>query len=159
MKKTREWTEEEKRVVKEGIIVVVGANIILVIDFYLLTNFLFDAINLKEGAMSLFAGLRALLFVLYFIGFIPASVLAEAANSYVKKRQFRMSNIFIFLLFFAEFVLLASAISTLSDLTLSNVSMLVQFPLTALNIGISLLVLTATSRVKVIHDFVKRAFD
>jgi len=155
----REWTKEEKRMVQEGIIVVIGANIILVIDFLLLNNFLFDALNLREGAMSLFEGLRIILLVLYPIGFLPASLLAEVADSRMRKRPFRVRNVLLLLLFLGEFISVASILSTLLDLSFSQLLLVVQSPLAALCIGISLLLMAATLKVKIVHDFVKKAFD
>lgn len=159
MKKPREWTEQEKRMVRVGIFVVIGANMILLIDFLLLNSFLFDILNMKEGAMSLFSGLRILLLVLYPIGFLPASALAEVVDSRVRKRHFRLRNVFLLLLFLAEFVSIAAMLSLLLELSAPNLSLLVQFPLAALCVGISLLTMAATLRVRSIRDYMKKAFD
>jgi len=159
MRKPREWTKEEKRMVRVGVFVVIGANMILIVDFLLLNSFLFDALNLREGSMSLFSGLRIILLVLYPLGFLPASVLAEAVDSRVRERSFKLRNVFLLLLFLAEFISVATIFSLLLEFSVTNAPLLLQFPLAALCVGISLLAMVATLKIRPIHDYMKKAFD
>jgi len=153
----RQWTREEKVMVRVGLVVVIGANIIFIIDFYLLENFLFGPLNLRQG-MPLFAGFRTLLAVIYVIGFLPASILGEWADSWVKQRSFRPRNVLILLLLLGEFVLVAAGMLTLFDAFLSETSIYVQIPMMAVVLGTSTLMVAANSKIKRINDFVKRAF-
>jgi hypothetical protein len=157
MKKRREWTKEEKLMIKEGIIVVIGAWIIIIADFYLLENFFSTTLNLKPGSMSLLAGVRTLLIVFYFIGFFPAAILGEFADSYVKKRCFRVLNVLILLLFFGIAVSVAVTLATLFDMLFSDASLL-QVPLAAVSVSIPSLIVAAVFKMKRFNNFVKKAF-
>jgi len=158
LKRRNEWTEEEKLMVREGIIVVIGAFIIVIADFYLLEHVLARVLNLKQVNSTLFAGIRTLSVVFYVIGFFPGAILCELADSRSKKRSFTPQNILILMVIFGEFILITITLLTLFDVFFQGTSFLIQVPLVAVSISISLLVLAATSKIERINDYVKKAF-
>jgi len=159
LRKRGKWTPEERIIVRTGIIVVIGAWIIIITDFYLLENFISPAFGLKTGSLSLLASLRILLVFFYAIGFFPASILGEFAYHYTRRRAFKPRNILILLIFFAAFVLLAVVLLTLFDTFFAYASDIVQVPLAAVSVSAPILVLAVTSRVKRINAYVGKAFE
>jgi cation transport ATPase len=160
MKRIDEMTiEEQKRLVRWGIISVVCMFVLGIICLWLLEAYLSSALNLKPGSMSLLAGCRVLLVVSLVIFFFPGAILCELADSRVNRRSFRMRNILIFFLFFGEAILTAATLLTLFDVFFSESSFLIQIPLVGISLSIPSLVVVGTFRVKKIHSRIKKAFE
>lgn len=162
MKLKDELTEEEqKRLVIAGTIMVVAFFSICLISFYFL--FVADsAINvstlMKSGASG-FAALRTILPVVFILWFFPGSLLAEIADSWVKKRSFRPWNVLVFMLLFGEALVIVGSLYTLFDTILPGASFLIQFPLIVAGFTAGLVLTVFTIERTRLKVYVKRAFD
>lgn len=150
-------TEEEKLWVREGIFFVISTFIVIIFSFHFL--FMERLSNAMKSGISGFAALRIILPLVYVFDFLPGAVLGEFTYSRIKRRSFRPKNIFIFAIMFATWLLIAMVLLTAFDLLLPEVSFLTQFPLIALSLSLPTLVLAATSKIKKIRAYVKKAFD
>lgn len=115
--------------------------------------------NAIKSGVSIFVALRTISLIIYVLWFLPASILAEAADSWVKKRSFRPRNVLIFLLFFGELLVITASLFTLFDMILPGVSSLIQFPLITGGIIAGLLLTFATMEKTRLKGYVKKAFD
>lgn len=134
---------------------------ICLISFYFL--FVADsAINvstLMKSGVSGFAALRTILPIVFILWFLPGSLLAEIADSWVKKRSFRPWNFLVFMLLFGEALLIAGLLYTLFDTILPGTSFLIQFPLIVVGFSVGLLLTIATIEKTRIKGYIKKAFD
>ncbi|MEM2889684.1 MAG: hypothetical protein QXR42_09495 [Candidatus Bathyarchaeia archaeon] len=159
MKPTKEWTEEEKRWVREGMIFAISTFTIIIVYLELLGNYLNDALNLKPGNISLFAFIGIHLVIFYGTVFFLCSALGEFSYSRIKKRSFRPRNILLFLLMFGEFIVVALILLKLFDVFLSELPLLTQAPFASIAVSIPSIVVALTSRIKKVREYVKKAFD
>ncbi|MFX0202849.1 MAG: hypothetical protein ACFFCW_42635, partial [Candidatus Hodarchaeota archaeon] len=106
-----------------------------------------------------FAALRMILPVVYLVWCLPGAALGEVSYSRIKKRSFRPRNVLIFALMMGEWILASALLLTVFDVLLRDMPVLVQFPLLAVSFSASMLIMVATSRLRRINDYMKRAFD
>jgi hypothetical protein len=158
MKRIDELTEEEqKRMVRMGIVVViVFVTTSILTFFWLLPESLSN--GMKAG-LSTFAVLRDSLPVVFAVNCLSGSVVCEFADSQTKKRPFRLLSVLMFLLLFGEFFLLMALFLTFFDLLFHGTSYLIQFPLLAVSISVPLLLVVANFRVQRLHTFFKKVFE
>ncbi|MEM2889685.1 MAG: hypothetical protein QXR42_09500 [Candidatus Bathyarchaeia archaeon] len=160
MKRIDELTpEEQKRMIRWGVIVAFCMIVVVIIDLWLLGTYLSNVLNLKQESMSLLGGCRILLAVFFVIFFVPGAMLCELADSRVTKRSFRIRGILVFLLLFGEGILTAATLLTIFDLFFSKASVLIQIPLVAISLSIPSLVVVGTFKVKKILNHIKKAFE
>jgi hypothetical protein len=153
-------TEEEKLWAKEGTIFAIGLGIIgfLSAHFLIVEDILHLSIKIGSGT-SAFSALRVIMLIIYVVNLLPGAVLGELAYSRIKKRSFRPRNVLIFAIIFGEGILTMMALLTLFDLFLPNISVLIQFPLIAIIGSISTGIVIATSKIKRVSEFMKKAFE
>jgi hypothetical protein len=157
LKKRGEWSEGEKRWAREGTIFVIALFVIGIVTFQF--YFIDRVSNAIKSGMSSFAVLRMILPEMYLINFLPGAILGELTWSRIKKRAFKPRNVFILFAMLGEWVLVAAVLLTMFNLLFEQASFLMQFPLIALSLGLSSLIIAATSTIKGINIYVKKAFE
>jgi len=161
MSKSGEWSEEERLWAREGSFFVIGLFVIIFVSF----PFLFiegaplSLSDAMRSSTSSFAALRMILPLFYLVWCVPGAVLGEVFYSRIKKRSVRPRNVLIFALMIGEWLLASALLLTLFDILFRDMSFLVQFPLMAVSFSMSMFIMAATSRIRRISDFMKRAFD
>jgi hypothetical protein len=162
MKLKDELTEEEtRRMAIAGSVMVIALFAICLPSFYYLfiAESAISISNAMESGVSIFVALRTTLLIIYILWFLPASILAEAADSWVKKRSFRPWNVLVFMLLFGEALIITASLYTLFDTSLPGTSFLIQFPLIVVGFSIGLLLTVATIEKTRIKGYIKSAFD
>jgi len=162
MKLRDELTEEEtRRMAIAGSIIVVVLFIICLPSFYYLfvAESTINFSNAIKSGVSIFAALRNISLIVYVLWFLPASILGEAADSWVKRRSFRPRNVLILLMLFGELLFIAASLFTVLDTILPGISFLIQLPLITASFSAGLLITVVTMEKTRIKGYVKKAFD
>jgi hypothetical protein len=149
--------EQQKRMARMGIVVVVGALATGIITFlWLLPN---SWANGMKAGYSMFAIVRNSLPIIYGVNCISGAILCEFADSQTKRRAFKPLNALLFLILLGEYFLMIAAFLTFFDLLFGSVSALVQFLLLAAGLAVPLFPVLGTLKIQRFQDFIKKAFE
>ncbi|MDH5482274.1 MAG: hypothetical protein OEY22_05285 [Candidatus Bathyarchaeota archaeon] len=153
----REWTEEEKFWVREGLILFMSWFIYTAATSFFGMEYITS--EARKSGISLFAAVKMVLLFVYIVDFFPATILIEFAYKRVKKRSFRPLNVFIGMLLFGEAVLVTYALCALFDVLFSHLSYLIQLPLLSICLSIPSVLVAFTSRTRKVSTYLKKAFE
>jgi len=155
----RELSEEEKRLyLKGGLVTLIIAFGIALPGFWLITNFVVNVLGLGPDRVSLLASLRAQMALAYPLLFIPSVVLVALVVRWIWKKSSPLVSAAIMCGLSGEFVLILIAIATVFDLLLPGVPFIVQVPLTAASLGIALLAMGQTAKIRPIRNILEKQF-
>lgn len=160
MRKVGELTERERLFVSAGMaaVAVTLALGIVFIQFFVLE----DRLQLSkafESGSSVFAVVRTAIPAFFVVVFVPLAPIGEFVISRLAKREFRPRNILTLLLLTGEVFVVGAALLTVFDLLFSSQPVLVQFPLMALTLSISLVAMAFSTRIATIQRYLIKTFE
>jgi hypothetical protein len=158
--KANKWTERERIMVYGGMAMVVAmsAIVFLFIQFVIVED-RFHLSDLWKSEISGFAVARTVLPFLYVVTIVPAAIVGSVAYSRMKRNAFKIKNILLLLALPGEGFLLAAVLLSLFDAVLSKSSLLLQIALIVTSCSVSMVVIAFTTRLKRVHEYIKKNFD
>lgn len=159
MQSERELSEEEKILYFNGGLatVAIGSAITLP-GGWLITNVVVDVLGLGPDKVSLLATFRAIVALAFPFLFIPTVILVAFVVCKIWKKSSFLVNAAIVCGLSGEFVLILMTIITLFDVILPGLSVTIQVPLMALSLGIALLAMGQTAKIRPIRNILEKQF-
>jgi hypothetical protein len=159
MPEERELSEEEKRLyLKVGLVSLIIAFGIGLPGFWLVTNFVVNIFGSGPDRVSLLASLRAEMALAYPLLFIPVVVLLALAVRWIWKKSSPLVTAAIMCGLSGEFVLILIAVATVFDAIFPGVPVTIQVPLMAVSLGIALLAMGQTAKIRPIRNILEKQF-